>query len=104
MRWMSCVCDANFHVLFCFWFGFSYKEDASGLVRDCFKSSCPRYLVAYMKAVYKLDYTEEPSYEQLKKLFSDHLGKCDPTKTLEWVYTPASSRTSPRKVCICVWE
>ncbi len=38
-----------------------------------------------MAEVYKLGYTDVPSYSKLRKIFEDQLGARDPRKTLEWV-------------------
>ena len=78
-----------------FSFLFSYQRDASRLVKNCFQGIAPGYLMDYMSAIYRLDYSERPAYETLRKIFSDQLGCCDPIKTLEWL----SSSGSPVKVC-----
>ena len=79
---------------FLFFFFLSYHGDVSRLVKDCFHDIAPGYLVAYMSAIYQLDYSERPLYEKLKDIFSDQLGLCDPIKTLEWL----SSSGPPIKV------
>lgn len=66
------------------------------MVKECFNSTGPLYLEKYMSAVYQLEYTEKPLYKQLKKLFSDHLGSHDPTKTLEWLPAVAPSKVRGR--------
>ena len=37
------------------------------LVKDCFHGIAPGYLVDYMSAFYRLDYSERPLYENLEK-------------------------------------
>ena len=76
-------------------FLFSYHRDVPRLVKNCFQSNAPGYLVDNMSGTHRLDYSERPVYETLRKIFSDQLGCCDPIKTLEWL----SSSGSPVKVC-----
>ena len=85
---------------------FSYRGNASALIEACFKSSSPRYLKTYMEGVNKLDYQEKPSYDRLKKIFSDHLGQCDPMQTLEWLPQVSTHKVNqpPIMVIACVCE
>ena len=57
----------------------------------CFKSGAPQHLVDYMSSVYKLDYTQEPPYTKLLKMFAR--GR-DPIKSLEWMKSPVSRKVS----------
>lgn len=62
-----------------------YKENVEKLITDCFVTSNPKFLLSYMKEVYKLGYSETPNYPKLMKIFTDQLHGCDPTETLEWL-------------------
>lgn len=64
-------------------------------MKACFGCNGPRFLKSYMTEVYKLKYNEVPNYSKLKKLFTDHLGTRNPTKTLEWI-----SSSPTRKVLL----
>ena len=61
----------------------------------CFHSNpVPSCLRDYMKQVFRLEYTQDPDYTQLKKLFQrelKHIGCKDDSKDLDWL-------TSTKKV------
>ena len=67
-----------------------YHGDAVGLLKACFGAvSPPSSLTAYMDAVYRLGYTDQPDYSKLKDLFTKELKalgcRGDGKDSLDWI-------------------
>ncbi|XP_064403062.1 serine/threonine-protein kinase VRK1-like isoform X2 [Halichondria panicea] len=66
-----------------------YKSNVGELMTACFHSNpVPSCLRDYMKQVFRLEYTQDPDYTQLKKLFQrelKHIGCKDDSKGLDWL-------------------